>query len=108
MITSESGLESTQNGSSFNEVEGNVSSRLLIYPNPATQAIQMELPESLDKEAMATIEIYGMTGGLVYSELTQVKTIKQNTLDISILTSGVYQIRVNSLGGYTTGILVVD
>ena len=74
----------------FTVIKDNVGklSRIMIYPNPASSSVCIELPE-LNEEL--TIEIKNMLGELVYKSVSH---YSKQTIDINHLANGIYNIRI--------------
>lgn len=68
---------------------------LKIYPNPAQNHILLE-----STEAIETIQIYDLSGKVVYSDETNSQALIE--LNISMLEKGAYIIQTTSFSGYTT------
>jgi len=67
----------------------NNESEITIYPNPATNTIALTNPSDI-----VTIEIYNQLGQVIQKQKVQQTT--NESIDITNLTAGVYQIRFNS------------
>jgi hypothetical protein len=63
---------------------------IAVYPNPATDNIKVNLPESIDKTLM---KVYNFIGKKV---ITQELHETSNTIDISFLNSGIYLLKFTS------------
>lgn len=72
-----------------------LNSKLNIYPNPASNQVTIEL---LTKE-MATLEVYDISGKLLFTEILNNKT---NTVNIEKFSSGIYFFKVSSSEGIST------
>jgi hypothetical protein len=83
--------------------------RMNLYPNPAHSGFAM-LEIAADKPAgKVDCEILDMSGRLVASQSSQLAGMGETLpLDISALTTGLYQVRVTMLGGSRTLRLVVN
>lgn len=72
-------------------------SRVSILPNPASDYITIELHPS---NSITAVEIYSITGQLVY------KSLNNNRLDISNLENGIYMMRVETTNGISSKKLI--
>lgn len=73
--------------------ENNITSTMLIYPNPTVGIFTIEYPAN----GWMMIEVIDLTGKLVYSkEVNEVNPKYKTTLDISNHASGVYNVRIIS------------
>ena len=70
----------------------------MVYPNPSTDFVNVELKSSFTKNA--SIQLYNLTGEKVM-ELTDLKTTIQK-IDLTGLSAGGYFIKYNSGNGYAT------
>lgn len=66
---------------------------ITIYPNPATDLLQIEM---LDNEVLKTIKVFDVSGKLV-TQQKFVEPVYNYTLDINNLVPGTYIIRINDL-----------
>ena len=64
------------------------SSKTIIYPNPVNNKLTIE-----SQEALGTVEIYNLMGGLVYSQKDCSNKVETNTSDLQ---SGIYFIRLTN------------
>jgi Uncharacterized conserved protein len=64
---------------------------LSIYPNPAQNELKIGLP---NKENLSSVSVYDSTGSLILKNTT---SIANNTLNISLLKSGIYILKVQGL-----------
>ncbi|MFB9075954.1 family 16 glycosylhydrolase [Flavobacterium procerum] len=64
----------------------------IVYPNPASNYIQLSLPENLDNKI---ITIYDNSGTLIL-EKTAEANVNESTIDISRLTKGIYILNFKS------------
>ena len=64
------------------------SSKTIIYPNPVNNKLTIE-----SQEALGTVEIYNLMGGLVYSQKDCSNKVEINTSDLQ---SGIYFIRLTN------------
>lgn len=79
------------------------SKNVSIYPNPATSAITIALPQSMDVE----IRIFDLSGKLlVFEPQTLVKS--KHKVNVSSLSSGAYFVRINSENGTVTKKLLIN
>ena len=62
-----------------------------IYPNPAQNELKIGLPNN---EKLSSVSVYDSTGSLILKNTT---TISNNTLNISLLKSGIYILKVQGL-----------
>ena len=62
-----------------------------IYPNPAQNELKIGLPNN---EKLSSVSVYDSTGSLILKNTT---TIANNTLNISLLKSGIYILKVQGL-----------
>ncbi|MGB3343369.1 MAG: T9SS type A sorting domain-containing protein [Aequorivita sp.] len=84
-------------------VEGQaLGSQLSIYPNPATSEITIALSKSMHAE----IRIFDVTGKLLLYKANSLVD-KNQTVDVSTLSSGVYFVRLNTPEGMATKKLVI-
>jgi len=81
----------------------NQETRLKVYPNPATDMLNVEI--SLLKETQATITIENMLGQVVYSKQT---TQQLNQFNISTFVSGVYFVKVNTRNGIVVEKIIIE
>ena len=81
-------------------VEKVLASKFKIYPNPASDYIQIES----NNVQITSVEMYSILGKKVVSQ----KKLTNNRLDVSNLTSGVYFMKVNAAGGSAIKKLVVE
>ena len=79
----------------FQEVKAPFS--FLLYPNPTTGQVNIELPEG---NYMNEIEVYSITGQRVH-HVEMDMPLKSTTIDLTGLTAGVYQVKVLTPDGYT-------
>jgi hypothetical protein len=79
----------------FQEVKAPIN--FLIYPNPTTGQVNIELPEG---NYMNEIEVYSITGQRVH-HVEMDMPLKSTSIDLGGLTSGVYQVKVLTPDGYT-------
>lgn len=75
--------------STINESEFNVSEELSIYPNPASETININLKNN---EIINTIKIFNQNGQLV----KQITKAENMILNISELTAGIYFLRIDT------------
>jgi len=80
-----------------------LANRLSIYPNPATSEIIIALPKSMHGE----IRIFDMTGKLLFYKANSLID-KNQTVDVSTLSSGVYFVRLNTPEGMASKKLVIE
>jgi len=76
----------------------------VIYPNPATTALQVR--RSGLASSRAEIELIDLNGRVVLAS-TMNKGIRQRQVDISTLVSGIYQVRVTDPNGTKTTAIVI-
>jgi hypothetical protein len=69
----------------------------LLYPNPTTGQVNIELPEG---NYMNEIEVYSITGQRVH-HVEMDMPLKSTSIDLGGLNSGVYQVKVLTPDGYT-------
>lgn len=69
---------------------------LSFYPNPSNGRIQLN-------DAKGQLQVFDLTGALVYSE---VLNNNQETIDLSFLTKGIYQLTVSNQGEVKTAKLI--
>ena len=69
-----------------------------IYPNPATDVLNIELQ---DDATLENVTIYNNLG-------QKIKTIKQNTIDVSILAKGLYFVEVTTNQGKASKKVIVE
>ena len=74
-------------------------SKLNVYPNPTSSHVNIEL---LTNE-IATLEVYDVSGKILF---TEVLTSKTNTINIEKLSSGIYFLKVNSSEGTSTNKII--
>jgi hypothetical protein len=79
----------------FQEVKAPIN--FLLYPNPTTGQVNIELPEG---NYMNEIEVYSITGQRVH-HVEMDLPLKSTSIDLGGLTSGVYQVKVLTPDGYT-------
>lgn len=72
---------------SVNNVAGNQSNVITVYPNPTSGAVKLSLADGIERE----IDIFDISGNTVQS-----LTTKYNDLDISSLSPGCYLIKIKS------------
>ncbi|MDX5348677.1 MAG: choice-of-anchor J domain-containing protein [Hymenobacteraceae bacterium] len=72
-------------------VKEQVAQKLVVYPNPTTGLVTIDLG---DAEKAAAVEVYSMQGQLLYSKPAAAAT--QHQLDLSAFTSGIYIVKVTS------------
>jgi hypothetical protein len=76
------------------EVKANYN--FLLYPNPTTGQVNIELPEG---KYMQEVDVYSLTGQRVHhTELSL--PLKSTSLDLAGLTTGIYQVKVLTPDGY--------
>jgi len=75
----------------ISEVIGN--SGMFIYPNPANDKLYIELDNTTD--GSAKVEFYDLTGKLCYSTSINT-TLKLQTLNISSIKAGIYNLRITT------------
>lgn len=68
----------------------------LLYPNPTTGQVNIELPEG---NYMNEIEVYSITGQRVH-HVEMDMPLKSTSIDLGGLTSGIYQLKVLTPDGY--------
>ncbi len=66
-----------------------------LYPNPASDDLHVEFPDQEPR----TIQVYSMSGELVYSENV---TVMQYTLHLSALSKGLYIVKVSGAEGQSS------
>jgi hypothetical protein len=77
--------------------------KLLIYPNPSSTQITIELPHTQQKNTILTI--YNLNGQqLITQKITEQKTV----VDVSALPSGVYFVKVVDTEMVMVGKIVVE
>jgi len=81
----------------------NQETRFKVYPNPATDMLNVDI--SLIKETQATITIENMLGQVVYSKQT---TQHLNQFNISTFVSGVYFVKVNTGKGISVEKIIIE
>lgn len=74
-------------------------SKLNVYPNPTSSHVNIEL---LTNE-IATLEVYDVSGKILFTEAL---TSKTNTINIEKLSSGIYLFKVNSSEGISTNKII--
>ena len=79
----------------FQEVKAPIN--FLLYPNPTTGQVNIELPEG---NYMNEIEVYSITGQRVH-HVEMDMPLKSTSIDLGGLTTGVYQVKVLTPEGYT-------
>ncbi len=72
-----------------------------IYPNPAHQSIQLQLPEGFESNG-SMVAIYSISGQLLSN------TVFKNSIAISTLPSGEYVVEVSQKNKIAVGKLIVD
>jgi hypothetical protein len=72
--------------------EGNTGTAMMVYPNPADRAITVSMPAF---EGTASLQIVNALGQIVADERVNNQTA---TLDVSVLSAGVYNVRFESNG----------
>lgn len=92
--TSSLHLSRKKNPNLFNEVEDNLKSEILIYPNPASNYCFIKL-NNIEKDKQITISIYNLYGQMIY---TQNQTPQSTNITIPItlkdnLSKGMYLIK---------------
>ena len=81
-------------------VENIVESNLSIYPNPATNLINISANESIDR-----IDIYDIKGSLIFTKSYQ----KKNTsIDVSNFAKGVYSVKIVSMKNSIVQQLIIE
>jgi hypothetical protein len=79
----------------FQEVKAPIN--FLLYPNPTTGQVNIELPEG---NYMNEIEVYSITGQRVH-HVEMNMPLKSTSIDLGGLTAGVYQVKVLTPDGYS-------
>ncbi len=83
-----------------NEIKFNV------YPNPATEMVNVEL--SFDKPEEVMIQMYDISGRMVYSKaLTGIQGVQNTIIDVSNLSNGIYNLLVTSNNKRSNSRLVI-
>lgn len=77
-------------------IEENTST-ISLYPNPSNSIVTLTVPGD------ATVQIYSLTGEVIYSAIGTVKTI-----DVSNFATGVYQVMISTAAGTSTEKLIVQ
>lgn len=81
--------------------EANASNDLLIFPNPSTGIVNVQLNTS--SAAAADVQVYDLLGGLVVSRNVNFASAESNEVfDLSALNNGVYVFSINVDGNITT------
>jgi hypothetical protein len=75
-----------------------------LFPNPATDKIQVQGSTS----AIRSIEIYDALGKNVYSYVNQQHATDEIIIDASSLQQGIYFVKVNDGGNYSTKKLIIQ
>ena len=78
-------------GQSYSISENESRHRILIYPNPAQNTVNVTFPDGADCQS---VEIYAIDGRLLKSQISNFGTV-----DISKLNSGIYILKVNMADG---------
>ena len=76
-------------GSNLSVSDLELKSNLNIYPNPATDALTIELKSS----TISSLDVYDVSGKYLFN---QVLSDKVNTVNIEKLATGIYFFKVNS------------
>jgi hypothetical protein len=79
----------------FQEVKAPIN--FLLYPNPTTGQVNIELPEG---NYINEIEVYSITGQRVH-HVEMDMPLKSTSIDLGGLTAGIYQVKVLTPDGYT-------
>ncbi len=74
-------------------------SLMSLYPNPASDQIQLDLDASIELKALSIVDISGKT---MMQELSGNLGRNSQNLDISAMQSGIYFLKVNTTQGSTT------
>lgn len=82
--------------SSINETEFKISEELTIYPNPASETININLNNN---ETINTIKIFNQNGQLIRI----IRNLTNNSIQINDLNSGLYFVRVDTDSKYYCG-----
>ncbi|MEO6612125.1 MAG: T9SS type A sorting domain-containing protein [Chitinophagaceae bacterium] len=75
-------------------VEMNVTDRLIIYPNPAKEQLNVEVPENYRG---GTLKLINVSGASVFS--SRINTFNKQIIDVSLLASGTYIVEIESVQG---------
>lgn len=76
-----------------------------VYPNPATNKLNIILENEVDE---AEVQIISMTGALLYQEKLGEGKAKYSTVDVSNYPAGVYFVKVASQNGVVTNKIVIE
>ncbi|MBT8258565.1 MAG: DUF1028 domain-containing protein [Bacteroidia bacterium] len=76
--------------------ESTLDAKLKIFPNPVVDKLKLDIHNSV---VVKSIEIFDVIGKLVNEEFKMSYNGSQNEIDVSVLKSGVYFLRVNTLEG---------
>lgn len=76
---------------------------LSVYPNPSTGIFQLDFKKSLE---LAKIEVYSITGQLLYPEIAIQKISRLKTLDLSNFDNGVYILNAVTTDGNSVKTIV--
>jgi len=85
---------------SITGIEENELCSISIYPNPATNLVNIE-----SEDIINSIQIINYTGQLIYTQHTSGNTVQVNTNDFP---SGVYFVNINTSEGITTQKLLIN
>lgn len=70
--------------------------QLSVFPNPSTGIFNLNFNQPID---LAKIEIFSITGQLVYLEQNSEKVNQSKSLDLSALRNGIYMLDINTADG---------
>lgn len=91
---------STFNLATLSVEEDNILSGLSLYPNPASDIVKIQLPQTINE---ITIEVFDNAGKQIAMQLSP-----DNTIDVSNIASGLYLITISSEDIKTTKKLIVE
>ncbi|HLG35161.1 MAG TPA: T9SS type A sorting domain-containing protein [Bacteroidia bacterium] len=74
-----------------NILQGGIS----IYPNPAKNKLTISIPKLREQLAIGNIEIYDVSGKIVFTQRQTTNNKQQTVIDISAFNSGIYFVRVS-------------
>jgi subtilisin family serine protease/chitodextrinase len=85
---------------SFGEEIGNETSSFVLYPNPANNKFQINMPENSN----AKVSVYNISGSLV----KHINITADESIDVSSLASGVYTVKINDGRKLTSKRLIIQ
>lgn len=77
-------------------IEDEFENMVLIYPNPASDIITIEFPETLN---ISGFEITNMLGQTIYSEVFSLKGNTKKQIDVSGFAEGIYLLEMQTVNG---------